>query len=185
MNIKFYFISFLVLKYLKYIYREYVLKTPCSIDYRSPSLLWKISFSSLSLPTHKWHTLLPCVSPVQSCWSSWWPFVHGDRSNRLISPLSCLGLIPPLQASQSWHSLCSHYIFSLLSWWTYMSSWKPWIGHYDTLRKIYNWIMFFYGLWNQVSFHYIYNPYDTFVEVFCFLFWFLLRLEINFHIFIF
>ena len=33
--------------------------------------------------------------------------------------------------------------FSLLSWWTYMSSWKPWIGHYNTLRKkIYNWIMF-------------------------------------------
>ena len=32
--------------------------------------------------------------------------------------------------------------FPLLSWWTYMSSWKPWIGHYDTLRKIYNWIMF-------------------------------------------
>ena len=81
----------------------------------------KLFFSSASLsrafnffPTHKWHTLLPttsCVSPDQSCWSSWWPFVHGDWSNGLISPLSCLGLIPPLQASQSWHSLCSHYIF--------------------------------------------------------------------------
>ena len=49
----------------------------------------------LSLPTHKWHTLLPCVSPVQSCWSSWWPFVHGDWSNGSISPLSYIVIMFP------------------------------------------------------------------------------------------
>jgi len=121
-NIKFYFISFLILKYLK----KYIgnMFSRCHVQSIIDHLLCygKLVFPlSLSLsrptpgggffPTHKWHTLLPCVSPVQSCWSSWWPFVHGDWSNGLISPLSCLGLIPPLQASQSWHSLCSHYIF--------------------------------------------------------------------------
>ena len=77
--------------------------------------------------------------------------MRGDWSNGSISPLSYIGimfsllylssfhiaLIPPIQASRWWHSLCSHYFFSfvLVDQWMYMSSWKPWIGHYDTLRK--------------------------------------------------
>ena len=51
---------------------------------------------------------------------------------------------PPLFKHHGRGTPSAHTIYFLLSWWTYMSSWKPWIGHYNTLRKknINNWIMF-------------------------------------------
>jgi len=129
-NIKFYFISFLVLKYLKYIYREYVLKTPCSIDYRSPSLLWKINFSSLSLSLSPPGLSFQLINGIHCCHvfpgSVLLEFMVTFCAWRLVQRINLAVVLPWFDPSSSSITIVALPLltlyFSLLSWWTYMSS---------------------------------------------------------------